>query len=167
MREGEKEEKKRVVEQIFFAPKLHEAHKFTAEDLLDLKPLRILEIDSLLDDILPGLTIKDRSYHGVSYPRCFVGENLVAYLVLHNICSSVPDAVEKCRILTKCHIFEHVTQQHDFENKYYFYRLRETHRLIACRLNDLKQDALWAEQVGTRARGRGGGVGDGDELPMI
>ena len=85
MREGEKEEKKRVVEQIFFAPKLHEAHKFTAEDLLDLKPLRILEIDSLLDDILPGLTIKDRSYHGVSYPRCFVGENLVAYLVLPGV----------------------------------------------------------------------------------
>jgi len=130
--------------QIFYAFKLKDHLILKVTVLKEHKQLRILEIEYLLDEILPGVRIEDRSYHGKTYPRCFVANELIAYLVLHKIATDEDDACNKCQVLVQCRVFEHVVDSsHTFKltmNKHLFFRLRETHKLVAGRMKALEED---------------------------
>jgi len=140
IRVSQKNSEEKEWTQIFFA---FEANHLTLKvsKLIDLKELRILEIEYLLDKILPGVCIEDRHFHTKTYPRCFVANELVSYMILHKIAKDAKDAAEKGQVLVQCRVFEHVVDlSHTFENKYLFFRLRETHKLLEGRMKHLEED---------------------------
>jgi len=139
---------KNEVEQKFYSFAPRENLSFKVSVLLIKAKLKELELEYLLDEILPGIRIQDRVYLGKTYPRCFVANELVAYMVLHRIAESPEEAVEKCRVLQDCNIIEHVVHMNNqfkmkpFENKYLFYRFRESHKLIEKKIAHLDVDDL-------------------------
>jgi len=75
-----------------------------------------------------GLDITDRPYHLRNYPKCFVGQDAVKWLVT-NVNSSEQEALTIGQKMMRLGIFEHVVQEHDFKNEYLFYRFCEEHTL--------------------------------------
>ncbi|MGK7938553.1 MAG: DEP domain-containing protein [Crocosphaera sp.] len=68
-----------------------------------------------------GLEIKDRRYRLKFYKKCFVGSELVNWLT-QNLSISSEKAIKIGQTLIDKKIIHHVHNQHDFENKYLFYR---------------------------------------------
>ena len=68
--------------------------------------------------------VANRKYLFKEYSNCFVGSEFVTQ-VSSKYKLSQEDAVEVGKAMLKRRIFHHVTGDHDFENKYLFYRLRE------------------------------------------
>ncbi len=68
-----------------------------------------------------GLEIKDRRYRFKLYKNCFVGSELVNWLI-ENLSISSEQAIKIGQTLIDKEIIHHVHDQHDFENKYLFYR---------------------------------------------
>ncbi len=68
-----------------------------------------------------GIEIKDRRYLLKVYPKCFVGSDLVDWM-MDNLSISLEQAIKIGQQLIDKKIIRHVHDQHDFENKYLFYR---------------------------------------------
>ena len=68
-----------------------------------------------------GIEIKDRRYLLKQYPKCFVGSELV-YWMIANLSISVEQAINIGQQLVDNKIIHHVHDQHEFENEYLFYR---------------------------------------------
>ena len=68
-----------------------------------------------------GIEIKDRRYLLKIYHKCFVGSELV-YWMMANLSISVEQAIKIGQQLVDNKIIHHVHDQHDFENEYLFYR---------------------------------------------
>ena len=68
-----------------------------------------------------GVEIQDRRYRFNTYPTCFVGQEMVSWLMN---CSgySREEAIEFGQILIEKKIIHHVTDQHHFMDDYLFYR---------------------------------------------
>mmetsp|Transcript_29064 Transcript_29064/g.41548 ORF Transcript_29064/g.41548 Transcript_29064/m.41548 type:complete len:671 (-) Transcript_29064:105-2117(-) len=82
--------------------------------------------DEALDQIAArfkaGVTIKDRTYRLSKYPSCFVGSEAVDFMINEGLVGTRGEAVQlgQC-IMTELGIFEHVTRDHVFADKYLFY----------------------------------------------
>ncbi|MGK7884448.1 MAG: DEP domain-containing protein [Crocosphaera sp.] len=68
-----------------------------------------------------GIEIKDRRYLLKQYPKCFVGNQLVDWM-MNNLSISLEQAIKIGQQLVDNKIIHHVHDQHEFENKYLFYR---------------------------------------------
>ncbi|CCQ62015.1 DEP domain-containing protein [Crocosphaera watsonii] len=68
-----------------------------------------------------GVEIKDRRYLLELYPKCFVGSDLVDWMV-DNLSIPLEKAVKIGQQLVDNKIIHHVHDQHEFENRYLFYR---------------------------------------------
>uniref|UniRef100_A0A7S4DPH8 cGMP-dependent protein kinase n=2 Tax=Lotharella globosa TaxID=91324 RepID=A0A7S4DPH8_9EUKA len=111
----------------FYAPRLKKTlHLKTTK----LDVITQLEMETLINDILPGLRIADRQYLGKTYNKVFIANELVAHLILHKIAIDTDEAVAKCQKLVKEDIFRHVAGEKEFGNRYLFYWLKENHNLI-------------------------------------
>jgi len=68
---------------------------------------------------------KDRTYRLKTYKNCFVGREAVDAIVATGVVQSRQDAVTLGQALmtSRGGMFEHVLRDHDFEDKYLFYRL--------------------------------------------
>jgi len=96
---------------------------------VQLPPADPLSIDlkTLVADLLAvgGLEIKDRRHKLKTYPRCFVGSEAVEWMKAKlNI--STTDAIQIGQKLIEAKWIHHVTNEHQFENDYLFYRFSET-----------------------------------------
>ncbi|KAL6072943.1 DEP domain-containing protein [Balamuthia mandrillaris] len=73
-----------------------------------------------------GLSIKNRMYHLRKYKKCFIGKELVDWLMQledENLSfSSRKDAVDFGNVLMEKHFFHHVTFAHILKDDEYFYR---------------------------------------------
>ncbi len=80
-------------------------------------------LQNIIDEMrgINGIEITDRRYHLKVYPKCFVGSEVVDWMVTHLSISS-EQAVQLGRRLIDKNIIHHVHDQHDFENEYLFYR---------------------------------------------
>ena len=68
-----------------------------------------------------GVEIKDRWYHLKLYPKCFIGSELVDWLVkTKGIVTQ--EAISLGQNLFEYHLIEHVHREHDFKNEFLFYR---------------------------------------------
>nr|MDJ0600358.1 pleckstrin/ G-protein interacting- domain protein [Crocosphaera sp.] len=65
--------------------------------------------------------IKDRRHRLKQYPKCFIGSDLVDWMI-KNLSISSEQAVKIGQQLIDKKIIHHVHDQHDFENQYLFYR---------------------------------------------
>ena len=68
-----------------------------------------------------GIEIKDRRYRLNTYATCFVGQELVNWLI-QNYDYSRAEATEFGQILIENKIIHHVTDEHHFIDDYFFYR---------------------------------------------
>ena len=68
-----------------------------------------------------GIEIKDRRYLLKVYPKSFVGSELVDWMT-KNLSISSEQAISKGQQLIDKKFIHHVHDQHDFENKFLFYR---------------------------------------------
>lgn len=85
--------------------------------------LQDLDIDALLEAMrgVRGVEVKDRSWRGVGFPRCFVGSEAVRWL-MEKAQLSLGEAITLGQCLLDLHLFRHVTDDHDFVDREYFYR---------------------------------------------
>ncbi|MEL6222794.1 MAG: pleckstrin/ G-protein interacting- domain protein [Cyanobacteria bacterium J06627_8] len=98
------------------ALRIKELKDYTA-DQMDLK-----ELVTKMRDI-GGLRIEDRTYNLTTYARCFVGTDVVLWL-MQTLHISEEDAIRIGKRLVDDQWIHHVTNEHDFENAYLFYRFR-------------------------------------------
>ena len=68
------------------------------------------------------LDIKDRKYRFKNYKSCFTGSHCVAWLLENKIVNTEKQAISLGNRLIDEGIIIHVTKDHRFENKNYFYK---------------------------------------------
>lgn len=72
-----------------------------------------------------GVEVRDRRYRFKNYKRCFVGSEVVDFMIQSGWAKSRSDAVRIGRLLQKeFNLFEHVVdpERHEFDDKYLFYK---------------------------------------------
>ena len=82
-------------------------------------------LNDLRDRLKQGLSIKDRKWMFVTYPKCFVGTECVKYLIESKEVSNEEEAIILGRMLIATNIIRHVEGDHDFKNEKLFYRFVE------------------------------------------
>eukprot|EP01080_Neovahlkampfia_damariscottae_P006775 gene6775-10939_t len=74
-------------------------------------------------DKTSGVEIKDRSYRFYSYPKCFVGSELVAWIAMkYNV--SKEGAVVIGEYMRRAGVFDHVCKDHSLKDAYLFYEMK-------------------------------------------
>jgi len=68
--------------------------------------------------------VKDRKYRLRNYPCCFVGKEVVEWLLKNHEAQSASNAIACMKVLQSNGIFHHVCDDHLFKNEYLFYRFR-------------------------------------------
>ncbi len=71
-----------------------------------------------------GVELKDRKYGISKFRHCFVGSEAVDWIVNHQDAAR-EEAVEMGKELIRRGFIRHVTDDHDFEDKYFFYVFRQ------------------------------------------
>ncbi|WP_107669260.1 DEP domain-containing protein [Cyanothece sp. BG0011] len=81
------------------------------------------DLDKIIDKIRSekGVTIKNRRYRLKSYPKCFIGSELVDWLT-KNLSISSEEAIKIGQQLIDKKIIHHVHNEKEFKNDYLFYR---------------------------------------------
>jgi len=67
-----------------------------------------------------GFDVKDRSYRGTPYPRCFVGSEAVEWMQSQG--STVNEALSMGQQMVDLSLIHHVHDEHPFKNENLFYR---------------------------------------------
>ena len=99
-----------------------------------------------------GLSIADRFYHLRKYPKCFVGQDAVHWL-MEKEGKSRDEAVAIGKELLDKHFFNHVCLEHHFEDKYLFYRFIDAHHSKAFNMTALSfNEPLPAPEVAEKLR---------------
>ncbi len=78
--------------------------------------------ERLVDLLLNGLAIQDRSYHFKKYPACFVASDAVAWMAA-KLRITPANAVAVGQALGSLGLLYHVEQKHLFDNQPWFFRL--------------------------------------------
>lgn len=68
-----------------------------------------------------GITISDRRHNLKVYPRCFIGEEAVVWFI-ETLDLEYSQAIQLGQRLIDKNIIHHVTDEHQFEDEYLFYR---------------------------------------------
>lgn len=68
-----------------------------------------------------GFRVKDRSFRGKSFPRCFVGAEAVGWLQ-ETFKLDLGEAITLGQTLLRLHVIRHVVDEHDFIDQDYYYR---------------------------------------------
>merc|ERR1712099_179441 len=81
-----------------------------------------------------GVVIKDRTENGKVYPNCFVGSELVTWLVDLLLATNRINAVEIGENMRKQGIFHHVTSQYSFQDNNFLYQFakKKKNRSASC-----------------------------------
>jgi Domain found in Dishevelled, Egl-10, and Pleckstrin (DEP) len=83
----------------------------------------LTELRDLACQFVAGIAVKNNRYHLRVYRNTFVGEDAVSFLVDAGLVTSREDAVQLGRkFMSAFNLFEHVTRDHSFDDKFYFYR---------------------------------------------
>lgn len=81
------------------------------------------EIRKLVNDLRGenGIEIKDLNFRFKTYRKCFVGSDLIKWLI-NNYKTTKSEALKLGQDLIEEKIVHHVTDDHDFKDEYLFYR---------------------------------------------
>ena len=124
---GARQDKKGLVPLSSSAPDLDESSLTLPDSSYNIgvrkTPKERLTLIEIADKLQRNVEVRDRTYHLKKYPQCFVGSEAVDYLVESNLAPSREDAVRIGNdIMAAVGIFEHVCQEHDLQDGYFFYR---------------------------------------------
>jgi len=124
----------------FFA--FHYPSYFKASEITSAKIIKAFEMKSLIQQVMPGLRISDREYYGTLCEKCFVANELVANLILHQKADDVEHAVEICQHLVNNKVFLPAMNKRNiaFTNHYLLFRLNEENPILQgqVHLSDIK-----------------------------
>ncbi|GBG25134.1 Dihydrolipoyl dehydrogenase, mitochondrial [Hondaea fermentalgiana] len=122
-------------------------------DLTDLSGLCAL--------VQRNVTSKDRTYHFQNFKQCFIGSEAVDFMVNSKVVGTREEAVELGQQMLEQGLFQHVTQDRDFEDNKLFYRFKSLDR----DRGHAEEGSTWAavELQGGRPVGEDVGHGDEDE----
>ena len=70
------------------------------------------------------LEIKDRWYHAICYPKCFIGSELVDYFTQVKG-KTIVEAMAIGKNLFEHDLIHHVCNDHEFKNEFLFYRFKD------------------------------------------
>ncbi|XP_071952437.1 DEP domain-containing mTOR-interacting protein-like [Antedon mediterranea] len=87
----------------------------------------VLVVGQYLRDLLHAQTpalVKDRRYHLRIFNKCFVGREVVDWLMFNEGLVDRSKVIEMMTLLQKNNVFHHVTDDHSFKDDYLFYRFR-------------------------------------------
>jgi len=68
-----------------------------------------------------GFTVRDRSYLGKRFPKCFVGSEAADWLK-NQYDLTPPGAIALGQTLLRLHVIRHVVDEHDFIDRAFYYR---------------------------------------------
>jgi hypothetical protein len=92
----------------------------TYEDMLDID-----KIINMMRDPKKGVQIKNRRYFLKTYENCFIGKELVTWIVKNiSRIKSREDAVSLGEELMEEGYFDHVVKEHPFKDSEYYYRFQ-------------------------------------------
>ena len=88
-----------------------------------VKEMTLNQLHNIAEQLRRGLRVKDRMYHFQAYRGCFVASEAVDFMVEGKLARTREEAVDLGRRLAKeFHLWYHVTNDHEFSDKYLFYR---------------------------------------------
>jgi hypothetical protein len=107
---------------------------------------------SLAQQFLDGVKVKSHHYRLRTYKHTFTGEDAVSFMIESDMAKSRDDAVKLGKkIANTFHLFEHVTRDHEFEDKSLFYRfIPEDQRLYWTQIPEAleeEQDDIFGESL--------------------
>lgn len=93
------------------------------KQLLDMSRISLEEALSIAQELQSpsGVEIKNRWYHFKCYKECFVGSELVSWL-MENRNLSTKEAIALGQNLLEHKVIAHVCNDHTFKNEFLFYR---------------------------------------------
>jgi len=83
------------------------------------------EMGGIVEEIRKLKLVKDRTYKLKKYPRCFIGSEVVFYLMSTPYADSIQEAENVGQQLMDADLFHHVLDAHSFKNGNFYYRFRE------------------------------------------
>lgn len=95
----------------------------------DSARLRSLHLAALIEQWRSpgGVPIRDRAYHAITFPACFVGAESVNWLVReHGLTHN--EAMTLGQRLMELFVFHHVVDEHPFKDGHFYYRFYEDER---------------------------------------
>jgi hypothetical protein len=86
------------------------------------EPVTRAQLEQLARHMSSGVQVRDRRHRFKLYPQCFIGGEAVNWLVFQQVARDRPDAVRLGRLLVKNGFITQVIGEHDFEDKFLFFR---------------------------------------------
>lgn len=85
------------------------------------------EVENLLEEIQQSDTfeIKDRTFKLINYPQCFLGSDLIEWLIQNKKMTTI-EAISLGKELIRNKYMKHVTNDHDFKDEALFYHFEST-----------------------------------------
>jgi len=80
------------------------------------------DLSEIATQLAAGVEIKDRTHRLKNYPKCFLGNDAVTWLITNKIVMDVKSALCIGNLLMGEGLFKHVTGDHSFKNESLFYR---------------------------------------------
>ena len=93
-----------------------------SSDTMMLPLITECELRQLAAQMRHGIEVRDRRYHLQNFQACFVGQEAVDWLIETANARDVRSAVFLGQRMVQAGLLHHVCDEHDFDNKYYFYR---------------------------------------------
>lgn len=91
----------------------------------NLDPERVAFLNDIASTLIRKVDVKDRKYRMKTYPTCFVGSEMVDYMVENQLAPSRSEAVKIGRELLSTGHLEHVVREHDFKDDFLFYHFKD------------------------------------------
>lgn len=107
----------------------------------------------LVKRIHSSTLVRNLTYHFKTFKKCFIGKELVNWLIENGEADSRERAIQIGNELLDLHYFHHVTQDHNFKDKHLFYRFIEDEPVFALNGSELNScRARSATEVGEELR---------------
>ena len=93
------------------------------QDIIDKYTPELIEL--ITKEMKEGVEVKDRRHRFKHYAVCFVGKDMVQWLISNFYASTVDEAIEIGNYFIENNVFHHVMRDHWLKNKYLFYRFED------------------------------------------
>lgn len=80
------------------------------------------EIEKLVGHMKEAIVVKNRKHYFKTYENCFLGTDMVQWLISNGHAENIDEAIELGDFLIEKNVFHHVVRDHGLKNKQLFYR---------------------------------------------
>jgi hypothetical protein len=86
------------------------------------------KIDAVAKLMQQQIEVKDRRHRFTTYPACFIGTEMVTWIIENGYAQNVDEAIEVGDFFISKSVFHHVLRDHTLQNKNLFYRFEVNER---------------------------------------